>query len=740
MTALEMSRGFVTEAGSAWLAVLADATLKGAVVLILAIVATRRMRHASAATRHLVWLLAIVALLLLPILRSVLPGWEGIPAGTFPSFPTTERAVTGRTTPAHGHERSTKESSGDLPTARQRAEALADSVEIEVATGIASADFSSGTQVSTAAPYTWQVLVTLAWLLGAAISMAPWALGIVSLHRARRSVSLIADGPLVDALGRAAEKMGVRREVILLSSRTRRVPMQWGILRPKLLIPAEALDWPADRLRVVLLHELAHIRRADCAALLAAHLALAIYWFNPLVWLARRRMQIEAEAACDNMVLRAGCIPADYARHLVEIASDLPPGGLAGYVAIAISRSARLEGRVRAILDRRCDRRPPAWGTIVAALASLFALLVPLAMLRAAGKAEPAATLLAGAPDADQKARSLKPDPARVENRADDAPKAKQHVARQEQEVQHVREAVARGVGFLKRQQKPDGSWVEYSSQKGGVTALCALALARSGVADNERSVRKAAEYLQLQETDRTYSVALQTMFLSAADPKAHAKTIRRNVQWMEQAQRNGGWSYDIRGGEVDHSNTHFALMALDATDTAGVTAQPKTWRTSLEHWIKAQNPDGSWGYKVGSQGTGSMTCAGMSSVAMGAARIGKQEDLAKQAIAAIEKANQWMSRNSAVDRNPGSPIKIWVFYYLHALTRAGQDAERPKIGGHDWYQELSAFLTIAQRAADGAWSGKGPIETEPLIATSFAILSLAAEPRAEAMPRRRRP
>lgn len=739
MTALE-SGGFVAEASSAWLAILVDAALKGLVVLILAIVAAWRMSNAPAAARHLVWLLAISALLLLPVLCAVLPDWECIPAGTLPPIPTSERVAAGRTAPTHGQERPTQKPSENLLTAQQGAEAAMDSSRIEAANGIASAGPSLATDASSATSYPWQIWAALAWFVGAVISMTPWVLGTVSLRRVGRSADIVTGGPLVNALSGAAKEMGIRRRVILLSSRTRRIPMQWGILRPRLLIPMEALDWPDDRLRIVLLHEMAHVRRDDCAAQLMAHLASAVYWFNPLVWVARRKMQTEAEAACDDMVLGAGCKSADYARHLVEIASNLSPGGLAGYVAIAISRSVQLEDRVRAILDRRRSRGVPTRRTVAKALVGVLAAIVPLAMLRAAVETAPPAAVSTVAPAAAQEAQRPTAGAVQPGQDAGDAARDRQPVARQAMEAQRVREVIARGVGFLKRQQKIDGGWADYASQKGGVTALCALALVRSGVAVNEQSIQNAIEYLQLQETDRTYSVALQTMFLSAADPKAHTKAIRRNVQWLEQAQRNGGWSYDIRGGETDHSNTHFALMALDAADKAGVPVESKTWRASLGHWIKVQNADGSWGYKAAVSGTGSMTCAGISSVAVSAARIAKDDDLASQARTAIERADQWMSRNFAVDKNPGSPINIWGFYYLHALTRAGHDAQRSKIGGRDWHRELSAFLTKAQRGPEGAWRGKGPIETQPLIATSLAILSLTAESKAEAIPEQPRP
>ena len=97
------------------------------------------------------------------------------------------------------------------------------------------------------------------------------------------------------------------------------MPMTWGL--PHTAHPPPYGSRPAglpEQRTAVLLHELAHIRRRDCAAQLLAQLACAGYWFNPLVWLAWRRMQVERERACDDLVLGTGACASSYAQHLLK--------------------------------------------------------------------------------------------------------------------------------------------------------------------------------------------------------------------------------------------------------------------------------------------------------------------------------------------------------------------------------------------------------------------------------------
>ena len=64
--------------------------------------------------------------------------------------------------------------------------------------------------------------------------------------------------------------------------------MTFGWLRPQIFLPADALEWDEERRRLVILHEVAHVRRLDCAAHVVARVALCVYWWNPLAWIAWR--------------------------------------------------------------------------------------------------------------------------------------------------------------------------------------------------------------------------------------------------------------------------------------------------------------------------------------------------------------------------------------------------------------------------------------------------------------------
>src|SRR6185436_10190982 len=110
-------------------------------------------------------------------------------------------------------------------------------------------------------------------------------------------------------------------------------------------------------LRVVLLHELAHVRRRDCLWQWIMQLACAIYWFHPLIWIAAKRLQNERERACDDLVIAAGAKASDYAEHLLAIASGLQSNAFAAYAAIAMARRSALEGRLLAILEPGANRR-----------------------------------------------------------------------------------------------------------------------------------------------------------------------------------------------------------------------------------------------------------------------------------------------------------------------------------------------------------------------------------------------
>src|SRR5262249_10550659 len=119
----------------------------------------------------------------------------------------------------------------------------------------------------------------------------------------------------------------------------------WGVLRPRILLPQESETWSDDRIRVVLAHELAHIKRFDWLLQLLAELAVSVYWFNPLFWIVCRRLRSESEHACDDVVVNLGVDPKDYAAHLLELARTLKNSGAAWSTVLAMAQPPSLERR-----------------------------------------------------------------------------------------------------------------------------------------------------------------------------------------------------------------------------------------------------------------------------------------------------------------------------------------------------------------------------------------------------------
>ena len=137
------------------------------------------------------------------------------------------------------------------------------------------------------------------------------------------------------------------------------MPVAYGVWRPTVLMPAAADGWTEDRLRIVLLHELAHVKRRDCLTHMLAQVACGLYWFNPLAWVAARRVRAERERACDDLVLAAGTPGPDYADQLLEIARVMRAGRFPSIVAgasLAMAHRSQLEGRLMAILDPSVPR------------------------------------------------------------------------------------------------------------------------------------------------------------------------------------------------------------------------------------------------------------------------------------------------------------------------------------------------------------------------------------------------
>jgi len=121
-----------------------------------------------------------------------------------------------------------------------------------------------------------------------------------------------------------------------------------------ILLPAAAKTWTPERLRIVLLHEQAHVARHDTLLALLGDVACAVYWFHPLTWLVARRARLERERACDDHVLAAGVGATEYATTMLDVARGIARHHAA---AMPMAEHSQMEQRIRAILDPATRRR-----------------------------------------------------------------------------------------------------------------------------------------------------------------------------------------------------------------------------------------------------------------------------------------------------------------------------------------------------------------------------------------------
>ncbi|MFZ2641682.1 MAG: M56 family metallopeptidase, partial [Verrucomicrobiia bacterium] len=168
-----------------------------------------------------------------------------------------------------------------------------------------------------------------------------------------------------------------------------RVPMAWGVWRPVVLLPDTALAWPEQRLAATLRHEFGHVRRRDCLARLLAQVACAVYWMNPLVWMAARRLRVAQEQACDDLVLSSGASASDYANLIVQTVRGLDGHRLSTGHALAMAQPSTLEARVRAIVDEQRNRAPLGRGALAVGMAAAVALVAASALAQVQDKPDP---------------------------------------------------------------------------------------------------------------------------------------------------------------------------------------------------------------------------------------------------------------------------------------------------------------------------------------------------------------
>jgi len=274
-----------------------------------------------------------------------------------------------------------------LPAAAQKrtAPALREAAAIPpAAPPHTSADVTS--VIPRSAPISPSALWTAGWIAGTALFLLPVIMGLWQVRSLRRSALPWRQGQ--SAVDRLAIEAGIKRRVELLLHGSLAGPMTCGVLHPAIVLPEDAQTWEEEDLNRAIVHELEHVRRGDWLSHCLARAVCAVYWFHPLVWMAWRRLGLEAERSCDDAVLGRSEATA-YADQLVGIAQRLSvaakmPVGRSPLLAMA--NRADLAARVGAVLDGRQPRGragtlPVAFACVAAA--ALVLTISPLRMVAA---------------------------------------------------------------------------------------------------------------------------------------------------------------------------------------------------------------------------------------------------------------------------------------------------------------------------------------------------------------------
>lgn len=295
-------------------------TLKATSITLFALMLSFVLRRNNASLRSHVWSFSAIVLLLFPFLSGLLPAWEV-------SFLATEQTFIG----------SESESVSYLD-------------------------------------WIYQL-----WIVGFSLSFLKLCVNLFSLARLESKCGVVKDSTWLQIAEKASKKLSLKRKVTLLVSDKASMPMTWGFLNPKVLIPQESYSWSDEQKEMVLLHEFEHIYRKDWIIQILSSLASCIHWFNPMAWLVTMMIKLEREKACDDAVLRVGASPSEYAETLLNFSKmKREDKGVGLACALQLITGSQLQSRIQSILNSELGRKRISNSVWALLIVSVFLCFIPI--------------------------------------------------------------------------------------------------------------------------------------------------------------------------------------------------------------------------------------------------------------------------------------------------------------------------------------------------------------------------
>jgi bla regulator protein blaR1 len=323
----------------------ASILVKLTVAITLGLAGAWLARGTRAAVRHALLVATFGVILLLPMAALVMPPHRvGVPIGVEMRTVLPPLVIGGEST----HSATTAKVGTRVPPAKPPAPALSQSS-----------------------------LLLAAWAIGTALFLLPVIVGLWQIRLLRRSGMPWQHGQsIVEALALDA---GIHRQVDVRLHEALPGPMTCGVLHPAIVLPRDAENWDGQDLNRAIIHELEHVRRGDWVTCSLARAISAAYWFHPFVWIAWRKLVLEAERSCDDAVLERS-EATDYANQLVGLAKQQLTKQRSPLLAMV--NRADLAKRVGALLDTRQRRGRVGILSAVLACAAAAALVIAMAPLK----------------------------------------------------------------------------------------------------------------------------------------------------------------------------------------------------------------------------------------------------------------------------------------------------------------------------------------------------------------------
>jgi beta-lactamase regulating signal transducer with metallopeptidase domain len=445
--------------------------LKASILLVAAFALGLAARKSSASTRHALWAVTFAFLLLIPAMAFLSHVQEKVSI-RLPVLPSPGRAAAlneASIAPA-------PRASHGVPVAPRAA-------------------------APTSPERDWARTAGWIWALGTAILIARLGLGLLSSRRVLASSEPVLERDWKDRVGEGRERLGISREVALHRSDRVVLPLTMGVMRSAILLPLDSGGYSLSRRSAVILHELAHVRRRDCASQLLGQLAAAAFWWNPLVWVATRQMRLLSERASDDLVLGAGARPSDYAHDLLDMARSLKGERATPLGSVAMAHRSRFEERLLAILDPRVSRGAVSARFVVAAGVLALPFVLSLAVVAPTAAIEPAAAQV------EELERPVPAEPVATPPEAGLRPQA----APEPQERQEAQET-----STARESEEPRGPEERAAFER-------AKAALGEALDDPEESVREQALFALIQSGDSSVAPYLEKA-LSDSNPSARAQ------------------------------------------------------------------------------------------------------------------------------------------------------------------------------------------------------------------------